>query len=220
FISLSNSNSPTFNWSNGSTTEDLSSVSAGNYVVTVTENGCKKIEAVKIGHQKPETIEICMVTVNDSTGNNLVVFDKTAAQSTVTRFNIYRETCSPGNFIKVGSRTINQQSEFEDLHARPNQKSWKYKISTQDACGNESNLSGYHQTIYAVTTGDTANGAHIQWNNYIGFNYNWFYVERFTPQTGWQLLDSLPNSILSAVDASPIGNPADIAYSVYVKHPF
>src|SRR5690606_10224269 len=91
FLSISNANNPVFSWSTGTSTEDLQNVAAGTYTVTVSENGCTKAAQIQISQEKPNPIEICMVTVDDTTGRNLVVFDKTLAETSVTRFNIYCE---------------------------------------------------------------------------------------------------------------------------------
>ena len=111
------------------------------------------------------------------------------------------------------------QSEFEDVNSNPSVKSWKYKITAVDACENESFASSLHKTIHATVLGDTINGTDVSWNPYVGFNYDWFFVERFNTQSGWVVLDSVHNNQLTYFDANPQGTTKDIMYSVFVKHP-
>ena len=56
----------TFAWSNGATTENLTNVPAGNYLITVTDaNGCTKQEQYSINRQQPITIGIETKTLVD-----------------------------------------------------------------------------------------------------------------------------------------------------------
>lgn len=53
----------TYSWSNGSTTEDLTAIPAGNYQVTVTDfNGCVKIEEFVIVRQPPIVVGVNTAT--------------------------------------------------------------------------------------------------------------------------------------------------------------
>jgi len=64
-ISVTGGSTPyNFIWSNNATTEDLANVSAGNYLVTVTDqNGCQKTETFTIA--APGTVEVSL-TVTDA----------------------------------------------------------------------------------------------------------------------------------------------------------
>lgn len=218
-VSINNAVDPLIVWSSGDSTQNIYNLSGGRYNLTVTDSNCTAVAGVTIFERRPFPTEICMVTVDDTTGNNLLIFDKTASDSITTKFNIYRESCLTNQFLHIGSVSKADQSEFEDVNSNPSVKSWKYKITAVDACENESFASSLHKTIHATVLGDTINGTDVSWNPYVGFNYDWFFVERFNTQSGWVVLDSVPNNQLTYFDANPQGTTKDIMYSVFVKHP-
>jgi len=71
----------TYYWSNGSTTDDLLNVPAGNYEITVTDlAGCTKALSIEI-EGTPLTIpSICLVTLDSATGKNVIVWEKSPGQ--------------------------------------------------------------------------------------------------------------------------------------------
>jgi gliding motility-associated-like protein len=70
-----------YTWSNGTTTEDLNAVSAGNYFVTVTDvNGCVQTAQYVISRQLP--INITMTTQTDFDCETRYVYESFVAQVT------------------------------------------------------------------------------------------------------------------------------------------
>jgi hypothetical protein len=132
FTSIKDATNPSFIWSNGDTTEDILNLDNGSYSLKVVDGNCIASLVIEVTEAKPAALEICMVTVDDSTGHNLLVFDKTAADASVTSFNVYRESCKTDEFLFIGSVSAADPSLFEDVNSGPKQKSWKYKMSTMD----------------------------------------------------------------------------------------
>jgi hypothetical protein len=209
----------TYLWSNGQETEDLENFEPGEYYVTVSDGDCKTVVSAEIPYNLPETQEICVVTVDPNTTTNLVVWEK-VQNSGIDHYNIYREGNVADEYYLVGTSAFEDMTEFTDTVANPATRSWNYKISAEDACGNESSLSNTKyktKTIHLninVGLGGTIN---LIWDNYKGFDYNTFYINRHTTATGWVTIDSLPTSLHSYSD-----EPDDMYglwYSVTVNTP-
>jgi hypothetical protein len=79
----------------------------------------------------------------------------------IDSFCIYRET-STNVYTKIASVPYDSLSEYHDYAANPNVTSYRYKLSTIDTCGVESELSLYHSTIHLQ---NLANG-NFQWTFY------------------------------------------------------
>ncbi len=198
------SGTQTYSWSNGVTSEDLVGCEAGVYTLTVEDGGCSVIKDIEIPSIMPNVQEICIVTVDSLTGNNLVVWEKEPTDN-ISHYNIYRETSWPGNYQLVDSVFYNDMSEFYDPTADPRVRSWRYKISAVDVCGNESSLSPEHKTIH-LTINHGLNGSYnLIWDDYEGFSYSTFYIYRYMYSTGWVMIDSLPNTLHSYTDTPPFG---------------
>ena len=102
-----------------------------------------------------------MVTVDDSSKHNLILWDKTAATPDVIGFNVYREDLT-NIYHQIGSVPYSALSQYVDMdgNANPNTTTKRYKLTTVDSCGNESQMSNYHNTIYIVSSG----GGQFSWN--------------------------------------------------------
>lgn len=113
------------------------------------------------------SVSICMVTVDDSSKYNKIIWEKPIVTS-IDSFIIFRETTT-NNYQKIGSVPYSGLSEFVDtaqsiyfpFTGDPNTGTYRYKIQVQDTSGNYSSLSPYHNTIYTTQTGGTFN-----WNQY------------------------------------------------------
>jgi hypothetical protein len=154
----------TVTWSNGSSGTAIVANTTGNYYFTYTElDGCaENSDSVTINIKgAPVPVQICMVTVDDSSKHNLILWDKTLATPDVIGFNIYREDLT-NIYHQIGSVPITNLSEYVDLdaNANPNTTTKRYKLTTVDSCGNESAMSNYHNTIYIVSSG----AGQFSWN--------------------------------------------------------
>lgn len=208
----------TYSWSNGATTEDISPVLPGNYVVTVTDaSNCQASANIFV----PSNIfdyqpEICMVSVDTTNNTNYVVWQKNITYGVET-YKIYRESSVPNSFQYVGSVSFGSLSEFYDPVADASVHSWRYRLSSVDSCGYEIPSNIDHKTIYLDWTNQGSYNK-LVWNYYGGFNYNKFYISRYDVTNGWQLFDSVPGTTFTYNDITP---PAfgTIKYLVEVETP-
>ena|ERR1035437_2001047 len=110
---------------------------------------------------------ICLITVDSLSQNNIIVWEKQPYQF-IDSFIIYREI-STNNYQPVGAVAYDSLSMFVDTvrtlyfpnTGDPNAGTYRYKITVKDTCGNYSNTSPYHNTIYM-----TNNSGSFSWNLY------------------------------------------------------
>ncbi|HXP53166.1 MAG TPA: T9SS type A sorting domain-containing protein, partial [Bacteroidia bacterium] len=168
----------TYSWSNGATTSNINGLAAGAYAVTVTDaNGCLGTANTKVNQVPPPVISICMVTVNPINNQNQVIWDKTAAKR-IAKYNIYKETTSPGVFGLIGSVKVDSAGIFNDTLSNASVRSWRYEISQVDSCGNESPLSAPHKTMHLTISPGTSSNFNLIWDNYQGLSFGYYIVYR------------------------------------------
>ncbi|PCJ86557.1 MAG: hypothetical protein COA57_05980 [Flavobacteriales bacterium] len=211
----------TYLWSNGMTTEDIAGIATGGHSVVVTDtNGCIGVTAAFVPPMAPQIPEICMVTVDTATGKNLCVFKKDSNLiGGLSYANFYVESTVFNHFFKIGSKPINQLSQWFDQGADINQKSWQYRLSLVDTCGTESELSGGHKTIHLVTLAEPSGGVNVVWDHYNGFGFGMYKILRRTDSTGWILIDSLPVTMNNYLDMAVNINTPGLAYLIEIETP-
>ena len=158
------------------------------------------------------TTTICMVTIDTATEKCLVKWNKPQTVEILSGFKIYKET---GNnlFEEVGFTPWENESEFLDTTSNPMMYAQAYKISAVDTCGNETQLSVYHRTMYlSANQGANPNEIVLSWTNYqIGnssINPLRYYIYRKTlpDNPNYQLIDSIPGSLNNYTDLNvPVG---------------
>ncbi len=199
-LSVISGNPQSYLWTNGATTQNSSNLAPGTYSVSVTgASGCITVLGATVGAALPPASEICLVTVDELTNKNLVVWEKPFTAG-IDHFNIYRETSQAGLYQVVGSVDYNDESVFNDPVASPNVRSWRYKITSVNACGVESELSENHKTIHLVVNHGLGNDMNLSWDKYEGFNYSNFVLKRYTNTDGWEDIATMPNNLFTYTD--------------------
>lgn len=207
----------TYAWSDLSTDEDLTNAAPGMYYVSVTDQtGCMTVEDVEIPSILLPVQPICVVTVDTAAGRNMVVWER-VAQSGIDYFKIYRETSIPDQYQHIASVDDTLLSEYIDYAANPFVRSFRYKLSAVDGCGNESDRSAYHKTLHLTMNQGVGQSFNLIWDDYEGFTYYSFIIMRYLPATGWVILDTLPKTLHSYTDAPPA--TSGIRYLVRVDTP-
>lgn len=133
---------------------------AGVYTVTITEAyGCAQTASVTISEPVSDAASICLVTVDDQSQNNIIMWDKTSF-TTVDSFIVYREIAT-NNYQAIASVAFDSLSQFVDTvrtryfpnTGNPNGGSYRYKIQAKSTCGSAGPMSPYHNTIYILNSG-------------------------------------------------------------------
>ncbi len=146
------------------------------------------------------TPDICLVTVDDSSKHNIIIWDKTL-YAHVDSFIVYRQVAT--TYLRVGAQAYNKLSLLLDTAKSvggpnggdPNLGNYKYKLQIRDSSGAYSSLSPYHRTIFITTSG--------------GGQFSWtapYLIEGQAADTNYVLsCDTANNNIWSAVASSSSG---------------
>jgi hypothetical protein len=207
-------------WSNGETTQDLANLPAGTYGLLVTDEtmpaACHSSFKVTVGSSTPMVQPICMVTVDSATDHNLVVWENVQATG-VDHYNVYRQGCD-GGFSLIGSVGAGAITVFEDITSLPFVRSYGYKISAVDACGNESERSPMHKTIHlGINLDEEADTAQLIWDDYMGYPNPIFKIYKKTINLDWSLLFEVAGTQFSYTDLQ--FNDTTISYAIIVEKP-
>ena len=192
-----------FNWDSGDTTQSIDA-GYGYYNLTVTDdNGCQDTATFFVNAPFPYNDEdICVVTV-DSTGVNLVVWEKTPSQRTA-EYVLLRENAST-QYVSVGSSLYNDMSTFADQNSNPKVQPYRYKIALMDSCGNYSDTSDYHATIHLqASPGVAQNEVQLQLTAYEGKQVQTYYIYRWLSTTQRILIDSVSANVQTYTDIYPV----------------
>jgi len=174
----------------------------GSYICQIS-NQCGHIQSA------PITLfvapQICMVTVDLETGNNLVIWEKKGS-APVSSYNIYRESIVAGEYEMIGHLPKDSLSIFLDTVADPSKQAYIYKITAIDNEGFESdlNLCKPHKTIHLITsTNATTGDAQLEWDEYYGFTYGTYYIYRSLTESNFTQIHSMSSSTTAYTESNP-----------------
>ncbi|MCB9189962.1 MAG: T9SS type A sorting domain-containing protein [Flavobacteriales bacterium] len=205
----------TYAWDNGDQTDDLFNAAVGVHNLEVTDAlGCTGAISEELDGINLSAAEICMVTVDTTSGGNTVIWGKEYGLG-IAEYQIFKESSVLNHFQLIGTVPFDSLSSFTDTAANSSIHSYRYKLRTIDSCANFSDFLSTHKTIHLVSNLGLSNVVNLSWDDYIGFTYSTFYIHRNHPSTGWELIDSVASNIHTYTDA---GHPGiqGLEYSIVV----
>ena len=182
-----------YSWSyNSATTRSVQVADENDYILAVTDDhGCQNSDTVSVRFNIPyQEEQICIVTIDLTSGKNVVVWEKTPDVG-IMAYNIYRES-TIGVYNHIGTIPYDDLSVFKDTTCNPESQSYLYKITTIDSCGNESLLanSKYHRPSFLQWV-SSEGGVNLEWTDYniqgitdIGTYLTSYAIYRGTDSTG------------------------------------
>lgn len=169
-----------------------------NILFRASNNGCVVYKTINVTVKKElETPEICVITVDDDTLKNKIVWNYDAKE--VDQFGIYKETSVAGEFALV-SYVSPDKNFYIDETSSPKQSASIYKISAIDSCGEETNLSNSHKTIHLVLSKGINNSWNMIWNSYEGLDFSSYKIYRSIDNSKYELLTEVSRNLNSYTD--------------------
>ncbi len=206
-------------WSNGVSGVNNPNIPVGEYRCELLDwSGCQTFKKWNLKGMLPQMNEICIVTVDSTTTTNLVVWEKTQT-SGIDYYNIYRESSTAGNFIKIDTVSSQSLSVFNDVVASPMSRSWRYKISAVDFCGVEGPTSPIHKTIHLVKSKINETDYQVTWDKYEGVIDGDLEFYRHTNEMGWELVGVYPITENSITDTPDSENGLDYMVEIVPSAP-
>ncbi|KPK80499.1 MAG: hypothetical protein AMS27_16965 [Bacteroides sp. SM23_62_1] len=192
-----------YSWNyNDATTQSITVSDEDDYVLTVTDgHGCRNTDMLSVRYNIPyQDEQICVVTIDLTTGKNIIVWEKTPDIG-ILAYNIYRES-TIGVYNIIGTVPVDELSIFKDTTGNPESQSYLYKITVVDSCGKESLLasSKYHRPSFLQYV-SSEGGVNLEWTDYniqgvadIGAYLTSYAIYRGTDSTGlveYQIVGSI-----------------------------
>ena len=195
----------TYHWSTGGTNDSIHVTVAGNYSVTITDSlGNSGIYSVSVPYSLPNNNpqNLCIVTVDTITNKNMLIWDKTNNVGTAS-YNIYKETTFAGVYALLANQPFSTFSTFIDTTSQPMVVAARYKITTLDSCGVESDTTPHHKTIHLTVSQGVGNTWNLNWDAYEGITFPTYYILRGITQNNLAVLDSVQSTLYSYTDLNP-----------------
>ncbi len=187
-------------WPDGSNAATYTLYDADTVEVAVEgDNRCYSYDTLRVNAQKVyEKEKVCAVSV-DSSGRNIIIWEKTADVGT-SAFHIYRKMATD-TFEFIDQLPFAKLTVFEDKNVDPTQQSVQYRISAVDTCGNESGRSVIHRTLHLQLSEGIAPGdINLAWSAYEGINFPHYIINRGSHTDSMEVLTTVSNDVLKFTD--------------------
>jgi hypothetical protein len=204
-VSLTDANYSNISWSNGTLNASSITVSeSGSYTVTVTDNnGCTATSSpVEVNLSLVSVVPICLVTVDETTGKNNVVWEPITSEL-INSYVILKETNVANEYAQIGTVDYGSNGLFEDVNSNPQVQANRYKLALIDTCGIQSSASSFHKTIHLTTNLGVGNNVNLIWSNYEGFDFGSYSIYRGTSPNTLNLLSTIASNLNSYTDVNP-----------------
>lgn len=205
-LTISEGTSPfSYAWADGGEELVKQNLAPGKYSFRVTDAmGCETNWETEIYAESYKyNPQIALVTVSQEVAMaNLVVWQKEETE-TIDFYSVYRETSSKDEYEKIADVPYSETSIFVDENTSNLQKSYRYKLSATDYCGESSGLSNNHKTIHLTKSISSEGGVNLVWDGYEGFEFATYSVFRVT-KDGVEEIDKVASDRWTYTDLNPV----------------
>ena len=207
FVTLSVPNNfATYSWSSGGTASTEVITSSGSYFVTVTNiGGCASTSLpFNVNASFVQPPDVCIVGVTPQTNFNRVVWEHPNSTA-IDSFYVYKETNQANIYQKIGGTAFNDTAVFDDVSSNPAVQAYRYKLSSVDSCGVESDLGDFHKTIHLTINQGIGSAWNLIWSGYEGFTYPSYNIYRGISSNNMVLLTTIASNLNSYTDLTAPG---------------
>ncbi len=178
--------------------------------VTVTDTlssryGCDSIVTYTLKYDTSAYKEnICLVTINPTTGKNMVVWERQRYKRT-TGYTVYRESSTYNIYDSLAFYPFDSLSVYVDKTSKPEQQQYLYKLGTRDVCGNKTKVSSlsYHKTLFLQYV-SAVGGVNLHWYPYeingSPFSFNSYIIYRGSDSLALAPIDTVSGSLNAYTD--------------------
>lgn len=220
-VNYNGSNTLQYSWASSS---NLSNTNTANplagpmsqsetFYLTVTDGTLSASDSITVSIATLPADSICLVSVLDSTNDNVIVFEKHVV-GPIAYYKIYKESTVANVYDSIGFIPGDSAGIFLDTNVNPAVQAYRYKISSVDSCGNETTMSNAHKTIHLTINQGLPGQWNLIWNNYEGVFINTYRIWRADSLGVWSLIDSVAGNMTSYTDLNP--SPGSIQYQVEI----
>jgi len=154
-----------YDWSTGDNSSTIVAYGTDTYAVTVTDdNSCTASDEIDISFYVNPGIEISIVTVDTTNGNNRIVWNTDIPDFQTHLVKIWRNGATNDINNNVGEAQYTD-GEFTDT-VNSESRTWRYAITANDDCGNWSAPSPYHESMKISLLGMAGGGIQVEWTPY------------------------------------------------------
>ena len=185
-------------------TKSILATETGSYkVAVVDQNNCLAFDSIKaIKRNTYATPQICLVTVDETTSKNKIIWNKFAADSSVI-INVLKETNQSGKYSNIGKIPAYNSGIFTDDNSDPVTLASRYKLNLTDECKIDSDTGTIHKTIHLTSNMGTHGEVNLIWSGYEGFTFDSYNIYRGTSKDNLTLLTTIQSNLNSYTDGNP-----------------
>lgn len=189
---------------------------SGNYLIrALDENKCEATRDLNVEFQYPyEEEQIALVTYDKEEDKNIVVWHKTAGKRTM-EYMLYNGVNTSDI---MGLQEFDKVNQMVDYSSEPHAESVLYNLMLKDSCENQTDwdLKKAHKTMHLDVYTNAENQMELNWERYIGFDYDKYYIYRGTTADKLEALDSVVHNRLLD-KTSFVDNTAEVGIDYYYQ---
>lgn len=181
------------------------------YFTATDDTGCTfTLGPIAVSTIPSPNVSICMVTVSEETGKNLILWDPVFS-SVIDSIVVYKESNVFGVYDQIGAVDFSSDGIFEDPNSNSQIQSNRYAIGMKDSCGfiSASIAALNHKTIHLTANQGVGNNVNLIWSAYEAntvegpMQISSYNIYRGASASTLNLIATVAGNVLSYTDIAP-----------------